>query len=172
MDMVWTDNQVTALKALWQEGLSASQVAKQLGGISRGAVIGKIHRLGVAGRPVPVRIRARSARSQDRTRRPSLPGEPAFTGLPARVTAFRAIDAAIQTPTATIQTLGRGCCRWPIGDPRDPGFGYCGRTRADRGSYCWGHAQAAFRHRRQTSQQPDQALAPRLTRPCSSIGAE
>ena len=49
-DTGWTNPRVESLKSLWLEGLSASQVAKQLGGVTRNAVIGKIHRLGISGR--------------------------------------------------------------------------------------------------------------------------
>ncbi len=51
----WTDDRVTLLKKLWTDGLSASQIAKQLGGVTRNAVIGKVHRLGLAGRAAPSR---------------------------------------------------------------------------------------------------------------------
>src|SRR3569832_30117 len=51
--MGWTDERVELLKKLWQEGLSASQIAKQLGGVTRNAVIGKVHRLGLSGRAAP-----------------------------------------------------------------------------------------------------------------------
>ena len=46
----WSEDRVERLKALWADGLSASQVAKQLGGVTRNAVIGKVHRLGLSGR--------------------------------------------------------------------------------------------------------------------------
>ena len=48
--MGWTDERVENLKKLWQDGLSASQIAKQLGGVTRNAVIGKVHRLGLSNR--------------------------------------------------------------------------------------------------------------------------
>jgi GcrA cell cycle regulator len=48
--MNWTDERVEKLKKLWSEGLSASQIAAQLGGVSRNAVIGKVHRLNLPGR--------------------------------------------------------------------------------------------------------------------------
>ncbi|MCJ2079989.1 GcrA family cell cycle regulator [Methylobacterium sp. J-090] len=46
----WSDERVDLLRRLWQEGLSASQIAAQLGGVTRNAVIGKVHRLGLSGR--------------------------------------------------------------------------------------------------------------------------
>jgi GcrA cell cycle regulator len=48
--MTWTDERVETLKAMWAEGKSASQIAKELGGITRNAVIGKVHRLGLSNR--------------------------------------------------------------------------------------------------------------------------
>src|ERR1700760_4682481 len=51
--MGWTDERVETLKKLWLDGLSASQIAKQLGGVTRNAVIGKVHRLGLSGRATP-----------------------------------------------------------------------------------------------------------------------
>ncbi|RUW32744.1 GcrA cell cycle regulator, partial [Mesorhizobium sp. M1A.F.Ca.IN.020.06.1.1] len=48
--MNWTDERVELLRKLWSEGLSASQIAAQLGGVSRNAVIGKVHRLKLSGR--------------------------------------------------------------------------------------------------------------------------
>src|SRR5437016_7824766 len=48
--MSWTDERVELLKKLWADGLSASQIAAELGGITRNAVIGKVHRLGLSGR--------------------------------------------------------------------------------------------------------------------------
>src|SRR6202000_1913359 len=59
----WTDDRVEQLKNLWTEGLSASQIARALGGVTRNAVIGKVHRLGLAGRASPSRVE-----------RPRLPG--------------------------------------------------------------------------------------------------
>src|SRR5262249_4883212 len=64
--MSWTDERVDQLKSLWTEGLSASQIARVLGqGITRNAVIVKVHRLGLAGRATPARV--------DRPRLPSAP---------------------------------------------------------------------------------------------------
>jgi len=55
--MSWTDERVETLKRMWNEGQSASQIAKELGGVTRNAVIGKVHRLGLSNRvgapPVP-----------------------------------------------------------------------------------------------------------------------
>src|SRR5690348_13278389 len=72
--MGWTDERVEQLKNLWTEGLSASQIARALGGVTRNAVIGKVHRLGLAGRATPAR--------SDRPRLPSVPRVSTRTYVP------------------------------------------------------------------------------------------
>src|SRR5215471_15563844 len=66
----WSDDRVEQLKTLWTEGLSASQIARALGGVTRNAVIGKVHRLGLAGRASPSR--------SDRPRLPMAPKAPSI----------------------------------------------------------------------------------------------
>jgi GcrA cell cycle regulator len=51
--MTWTDERVETLKTMWTDGKSASQIAKELGGVTRNAVIGKVHRLGLSNRNGP-----------------------------------------------------------------------------------------------------------------------
>jgi len=145
--MDWSDERIEALTKLWREGLSASQVARQLGGVSRSAVIGKVHRLGIAGRETPTRPPTSVGRPASRTRasaggvrRPSGPPAPRRSGPLLRVV----FDAP---PTATIHTLTPHGCRWPIGEPDEPSFGFCGRLRTGAGSYCAGHAPMAVRSR-------------------------
>lgn len=53
--MSWTDERIDTLKSMWEKGLTASQIAESLGGVSRNAVIGKAHRLGLQARPSPVK---------------------------------------------------------------------------------------------------------------------
>jgi GcrA cell cycle regulator len=53
--MSWTDERIGQLKTLWEKGMTASQIAEELGGVSRNAVIGKAHRLGLQSRPSPVK---------------------------------------------------------------------------------------------------------------------
>ena len=53
--MSWTDERIDRLKTMWENGLTASQIADELGGVSRNAVIGKAHRLGLKSRPSPVK---------------------------------------------------------------------------------------------------------------------
>jgi GcrA cell cycle regulator len=144
--MGWTDERVELLKKLWQDGLSASQIAKQLGGVTRNAVIGKVHRLGLSGRAAPSKP-ARPVFKAPRPARPatSSPSSPRRIAEPVALAPHappvRYVD---ETPgTATVLTLGAHMCKWPIGDPAMDNFTFCGR-RTDDGPYCQEHCQVAY----------------------------
>jgi len=155
--MGWTEERVELLKKLWAEGLSASQIAAELGNVTRNAVIGKVHRLGLSGRAKPTR----SAVSRPRRMRPPRPrGEPGYTtignvalkadsgALPqARPKPERAPVAELVIPKAerkTIMQLTERTCKWPIGDPGDEEFYFCGRRSESGMPYCDYHARIAY----------------------------
>lgn len=143
--MGWTDERVDLLKTLWQDGLSASQVARQLGGVTRNAVIGKVHRLGLSGRAEPSRPRASPSPRRAAVRSSRRP--PAAPRPSPRPPVSRPTAHGDERPgAATALTLGAHMCRWPIGDPLSEGFSFCGR-RAD-GPYCPDHAQVAYAPRK------------------------
>ena len=71
--MSWTDERVELLRKLWTEGHSASQIAAQLGGVTRNAVIGKVHRLGLSGRGKSTRPSTARTKPQRTYRAPSRP---------------------------------------------------------------------------------------------------
>src|SRR3954462_10521046 len=102
--MGWTDERVEQLKQLWTEGLSASQIARVMGGVTRNAVIGKVHRLGLAGRAGPARSeRARSVSHQ--IARIHVPHPPVVEEDPIILE-----DGSF----ATVMTISYRMCRWPI----------------------------------------------------------
>ncbi|MBN8551654.1 MAG: GcrA family cell cycle regulator [Caulobacterales bacterium] len=148
--MSWTDERVADLKKLWLDGLSASQIAKQLGGVTRNAVIGKVHRLGLSGRAAPSqpsRPAFRAARPRP-TQAPSAPRriDPAPRAVATTTPAVPAPrPAVLDLPgTATVLTLGAHMCKWPIGDPSSDEFSFCGR-RSDEGQpYCIEHSRVAY----------------------------
>ena len=108
--MSWTDERVEALKALWIDGLSASDIAAELGGITRNAVIGKVHRLGLAGRAGPARAeRPRSSISHKSVVRMAAPEPEIVEEDPIKLD-----DGNF----ATVLTINDRMCRWPIGDPK------------------------------------------------------
>jgi GcrA cell cycle regulator len=148
--MSWTSERVDILKQLWANGQSASAIAAKLGEVTRNAVIGKVHRLGLAGRVTkgrrprsqrrslaarrPHTIRARThanpLQGKSRTRRPAI--LPALAPAPERL--------------VTVENLTRSTCRWPEGDPREADFHFCGRPKMKtQGAYCGHHAAIAYR---------------------------
>ena len=136
----WSEPRITTLRSLWLDGLSASQIAKQLGGVTRNAVIGKVHRLGLSGRGAPS---APGRAPRIATPRPARPRRAAVRAA-ARVTAPLRPRVAAPVPAAEgpglvtdMARLGVHACKWPIGDPKSPEFSFCGR-HAD-GRYCVAH---------------------------------
>jgi GcrA cell cycle regulator len=138
LSTAWTDDRVGRLKQLWTDGLSAREIARALGGVTRNAVIGKLHRLGLLGSrgPVSAKPRRRPARTAPVARRRLAPKIPRTS---------RETAPALDWPgeVAGVEALGPHHCRWPIGDPRDDGFSFCGR-RAEAGPYCPAHCAVAF----------------------------
>ncbi len=118
LESTWSDDgRVAKLKELWSQGKTASEIALVLG-VSRNAVIGKVHRLKLSGRPSPIRHRPIE----------SLPLPP--------------------TGTATILALGDRSCKWPVGDPLAADFHFCGKHAAPGVPYCVEHAQQAYQPKR------------------------
>ena len=151
--MSWTDERVELLKKLWADGLSASQIAAELGGITRNAVIGKVHRLGLSGRaksPTSAAPRQRKARAHPhmlRVSRPTMRGNTALA--PAYDYEVEAepefIDNIIPLgQRRSILELTEETCRWPIGDPGSTDFFFCGGQTVAALPYCSYHSRIAY----------------------------
>lgn len=195
--MSWTDERVDTLKQLWHQGFTASQIAERLGNLSRNAVIGKAHRLGLSGRPSPIKGGSRedgaaaesaggaqtqasdaaTAAAPPENEQPAGPaGSPATASSPASVTPAKN-DAGAPTPSdgngseksanhadkapakakpdqgngrskpnggASILDLNDRVCKWPIGDPRESDFRFCGGPAVPGLPYCAEHAAQAY----------------------------
>ena len=190
--MSWTDERIELLKKLWTDGLSASQIAGELGMVTRNAVIGKVHRLGLAGRAkAPSSAVARPQQQQQRKvasgggsrvgsvtmnvgMGSSMNGGGVSSGMTAslgggmgRGSMSRAATAMKIAPQAqeetqpwvehldedvvvpmsqrvTIMELKEGLCKWPMGDPQQSEFRYCG-ANCDVGTpYCTYHSRVAY----------------------------
>jgi len=149
--MLWTSEAIGVLKKLAREGRSASVIAAELGAASRNAVIGKANRIGIklqgGGRvlapetstrayPAPITaIPRQEPVSGKRSRAPSgeLQGKAAWT--PAAVLEMRPVR---------LEEILEIACRWPLGDPRNGEFAYCGLESAKGHSYCAGHYRMAY----------------------------
>lgn len=141
----WTPDRIKMAFDLWKQGYSASQIATQLGVITRNAVIGKISRAGLK----------RSDQALDATyalanvRQPAKPkAVKTAPKQPRSPSQSRPLTEAPQeqpsaTPIALVD-LRSHHCRWPIGDPGREGFHFCGARKADGGVYCAKHGLVAF----------------------------
>ena len=167
--MNWTDERVEQLKKLWAEGLSASQIAAQLGGVSRNAVIGKVHRLKLSGRGRATGTPTRQKKAP-RTNQPAAKagGRPAsmsgagrspvmtsganalkidFESDPVHEAEIRPVRQPMVVPVSrrlALTELNERTCKWPVGDPLAEDFHFCGWDSAESGPYCTYHARVAY----------------------------
>jgi GcrA cell cycle regulator len=134
----WTEDRITRLRQLHAEGYSASQIAAELGGITRNAVIGKVNRLGLP-RPTPApgvnKIKKRKRGGQQlchfdpTTTKPSPKPRDEDTPLEQR---------------KQLLELRHWHCKYPIGHPGEPNFFFCGAEVFGR-SYCVEHSHLCYR---------------------------
>lgn len=110
----WTEERLETLKDLWAKGLSITQIGLKIG-VSRNAVVGKVHRMGLPKRQSPI---ARSSKPPMPKRRKSAP-----IGL---------------------TEWDRNKCCWPIGDPKSDNFHFCGDKPEEGRPYCHHHCTIAY----------------------------
>ncbi|MEL6978426.1 MAG: GcrA family cell cycle regulator [Pseudomonadota bacterium] len=167
--MAWTDERVERLKELWNEGLTASQIATALGGVSRNAVIGKVHRLGLSNRsgpakgpesepeePAPLKKKEAAAPEPATTPEPTTAAapEPVAAPAPAEIEApapeapnpVAALAAEVERSARKLSLLelNERTCKWPIGDPSTNDFYFCGLPCAVDKPYCAAHVAVAY----------------------------
>jgi GcrA cell cycle regulator len=134
--MEWTEERIEALRALWMQGLTASQIAERLGGVSRNAVIGKAHRLGLSARPSPIK--------REPGAKPVPMPRPARVAPPQHHAEPAPMPAAPPAPQPQLSAKAPGAapaggskgCMWPIGDPKQAGFHFCGAPSEAGRPYC------------------------------------
>ena len=115
----WTEERLEMLKALWEEGLSISQIGERLC-VTRNAVAGKAHRLNLRKRQSPI------AKKPKKAVEPETPKD-----LPLRL-ALRGIQ------------WSRSKCVWPSGDPKTVEFSFCGEAIVPGKPYCSEHCKLAY----------------------------
>jgi GcrA cell cycle regulator len=155
---VWTTERIDQLRSFLTAGLTCSQIAAEIG-VTRNAVIGKIHRLGLSpGRPRGRQPAALAQRMRTARTAPALP-RPPRSPIAQLLRAMTKPEAAnvVRFPGTTespavdsmkrcslLELAGDGC-RWPLGDPGKADFGFCGNDSIAGVSYCAGHARLAYR---------------------------
>lgn len=162
--MTWTDERIELLKKLWADGLSASQIAAELGGVTRNAVIGKVHRLGLSGRvksngsgaPRPRKPVVRQASAAPRAPSPAPQSfavrgnvalKPVIVSETSAVAVIEEEAEDVVVPMSrrvSIMELREGVCKWPMGDPMASDFVYCGADCTVGTVYCSHHSRVAY----------------------------
>jgi GcrA cell cycle regulator len=139
----WTDDTVETLRRLWGEpDLSAALIAQRLG-VTRNAVLGKIHRLGLS-KPRAPRPPAKRT-PEPRPRRPLVSAARAVLLAQPRAVAAAPVPLDVGPGLVPhLEDLPRRACHWPLGDPQANDFAFCGRP-AETGPYCPAHAGVAYR---------------------------
>jgi GcrA cell cycle regulator len=140
----WTPERVEQLRTCVNAGLSCSQIALEIG-VTRNAVIGKINRLGLSpGSRVaaPGLPRPRSLRTERMSQRRILRAIFAEPVVEMTMIEMAPVESADR---CSLLELEHGKCRWPINDPGEVDFAFCGNDAVAGMSYCAGHVRVAYR---------------------------
>ena len=158
--MAWTDEMVEELKRLWAEGVTTGEIGRRLN-ISKNSIVGKVHRLGLSGRPSPIKKKSEEAPAKPAAKTPepaavkSKPAAPKVQPQPSSAEASEEdikLAKSLNIPSAdntkkeflSLIDLDNHTCRWPIGDPKDENFHFCGRKVRLGQTYCEEHAAIAY----------------------------
>lgn len=146
--MSWTDERIALLTKLYTDGLSASQIAAELGGITRNAVIGKVHRLGLSGRPKKAGSSKPTVR-RARTRFKALDFRRRVDGAHVAIaydydleTEPEMVEIPVEQRKTFLQLTDKNC-HWPVGNPGTADFYFCGGAAPDESPYCSFHSRMA-----------------------------
>ena len=134
--MSWNEEKVTKLKELWGKGNTASQIAEIIGGLSRNAVIGKANRLNLSSK-IKMRSSSSSQSFQDNNSKEKRGRKSRFQSLVIEK------DFEPENPKK-LEDLDENSCKWPIGNPEEQSFYFCGRSSLKDFSYCKLHLIYAY----------------------------
>lgn len=157
--MAWTDEMVEDLRRMWKEGLTTGEIGKRLG-VSKNSIVGKVHRLGLSGRPSPIKkkesiagsiapeaVKTEKNKSQ-KTAKPVLKTTvPAVEKTTEKKEAPKNCNSAKEAPSngfISLTDLDNHTCRWPLGDPKDENFHFCGKKVRIGQTYCDEHSAVAY----------------------------
>ncbi|MBQ8671259.1 MAG: global cell cycle regulator GcrA-like protein [Alphaproteobacteria bacterium] len=140
--MEWTEENIETLRKLWAQGLSASEIAKIMG-ITKNAVVGKVHRLCLTARQSPIKNKE--------VAEPEI--KPIIEIVPQPIEEKKPVEEVKPIVekrykkgpnNVKLMELDSHTCRWPIGDPRDEDFCFCGKKVRSGKTYCDEHSAIAY----------------------------
>ena len=127
---VWDEEKLNKLKKLWDQGLPITKIGIEIG-VSRNAIAGKAHRLGLPKRNSPI------SKSGDPRKNQETSPKNSTQQLPLKIM-LREVE------------WSRNRCCWPIGDPKLPGFSFCGTSIIPGRPYCEEHSNLAYTNTRES----------------------
>lgn len=144
----WTEEVIDLTISLHDDGMSFAEIAAELSNLgfqaTRGSVAGKLYRLGKLGAKKPARAITVGGVSVSKQRSPNRPAN-----LKRIKELMQEVLPMEEEPDAiygrTLMELTSRSCRWPQGDPKQPSFRFCGKTRITKSAYCKEHSQKAYR---------------------------
>lgn len=152
--MAWTDKMVEDLKIMWKQGLTTGEIGKRLG-VSKNSIVGKVHRLQLDARPSPIKKKEEEPQITEEIQAK----EPEIKSKPDKKVAEPEVKVVEKTAPKTISPapiekktngyvrltdLDNHTCRWPIGDPKDENFHFCGKKVRIGQTYCEEHSALAY----------------------------
>ena len=165
-DETWTDDRIASLKQMWAEGASAAAIAERLGGLSRSAVLGKIHRLrpGLAKEPSVAKKTRATKKKRAAAKTLHKPTAPEQCGPTRRVVPSPQpqTNESWQRGKSLLE-LTNDTCRWPHGEPGTRGFFFCGVPGADLEGgkpYCVHHARRAYGNAEVAAAEDESSIIP------------
>jgi len=156
--MAWTQKRVEILKKRWAEGVSAGGIAKELGGVTRNAVIGKVHRMGLSDSTKPSAsaepYKTPSAVTSKRNGGNGREGMKKLYNTEPKKKVVPKIEAKKGQPKGVVPAILHvkdSMCKWPLNNPSSPEFHFCGRPTDPGQTYCTGHSDMAYQPRAKQS---------------------
>lgn len=147
--MAWTSEMIDKLRQMWKQGLTTSEIAKKIG-VSKNSIVGKVHRLNLTARPSPIKKKEDLALEQPAQKNVEKAAKHTKSVKKVKIEPVE-ISPTVVMPTPVekegcipLTELDNHTCRWPIGDPRDEGFCFCGKKVRSGQTYCEEHAAIAY----------------------------
>ena len=150
--MVWTDETVEELKKMWDRGMTTGQIAKALN-VTKNSIIGKVHRLCLTARPSPIKkAPAKTSTPSTAEEKPAKKTKSSAKSTPVaepvkeapEIPAVKPATNFVEETNIPLVKLDNHTCRWPLGDPRDDDFCFCGKRVRTGQTYCEEHAAIAY----------------------------
>jgi len=146
--MIWTDEAVEELKNMWDRGMTTGQIAKALN-VTKNSIIGKVHRLCLTARPspikkTPVKSEKKVVAPEKEVKKSKTPTQHIVPTEVKNIKDEEPSSSLVEETNIPLVKLDNHTCRWPLGDPRDDDFCFCGKRVKTGQTYCEEHSAIAY----------------------------